>query len=321
MSGVAFSGMSVRYSIVFKITMDQRIVTLRTQPMTEEAKQPEALVLYLSPHGTTRRAVEALAASLTRNGVAADVRDMREFEGEGDREELYLRLPSYALIVFGSPTYFHHAPPVFTDFIKKIPDAGGDQAAAFLSTFGGVSSGVIQFDLARSLYGKKYRLIGGIQVLAEHCLTFQEKEAFHGGRPGEGDLAVIREFGKTLVARLTDKTGRKYLPEAFRDKPFLLNFFDAHVNSLKTFAWSMPGIRVKKTACTGCGLCVMNCPTGNIALDRVAVHGKHCTYCYSCVRYCPEGATTTFLKPAAVIVRWLAGRFAPHEEQITRQVV
>jgi ferredoxin/flavodoxin len=289
--------------------------------MTETEKKPSALIIYLSPHGTTRRAVEALSASLTQNGVATDVYNLVESGDRSDMEKLHGRMSSCSLIVFGSPTYFHHAPPVFMDFIRKIPDAAGNQAAAILSTFGGVSSGVIQFDLAAILHEKKYSLIGGIQVLAEHCLTFQENNLFHGGCPGEADLAVIREFGKEMAIRLMNKNRRTYNPNEFKDKPFLLNFFDAHVNSLKTFAWCMPGVRIKKTECTGCGLCVLNCPTGNIAIEQTAVHGKNCTYCYSCVRYCPAGATTAFLKPAASIVRWLAGRFARYEEQTTRQVV
>ena len=102
--------------------------------MTETDNPLKALLIYLSPHGTTRRAVEALAAALTQNGLAADICDMREFEQNSDKEKLRLRLPAYPLIVFGSPTYFHHAPPVVTDFIRTLPDAGEDQAAAVLST-------------------------------------------------------------------------------------------------------------------------------------------------------------------------------------------
>lgn len=289
--------------------------------MTGREGKSSALIIYLSLHGTTRKAVETLSAALMENGISTDVFDLGDFENKRDPEKLNARISSSHLIVFGSPTYFHHAPPVFTDFIKKIPDAAGDQAAAILSTFGGVSSGVIQSDLAKILYEKQYRLIGGIRVLAEHCLTFQEKVPFYEGHPDEADLSVIREFGKEMAIRLTDKNRPGYSPIAFQDKPFLLSFIDDHINSLKTFAWSMPGVKVKKAECTGCGLCVQKCPTHNITLERVAAHGKNCTYCYSCVRHCPAGATTAFLKPAASMAKWLAKTFARYEEQTTRQVV
>jgi len=289
--------------------------------MTETEKKRSALIIYLSLHGTTRKAAEALCASLMENGVPTDVYNLSEFKDKGDMEKLNTMIPSYPLIIFCSPTYFHHAPPLFTDFVKNIPDATCDQAAAILSTFGGVYSGVIQFDLAKILYEKKYSLIGGIKVLTVHCLTFQEKKPFYEGHPDETDLTAIREFGKQISIRVMNKNRQRYSPIAFKDKPFLLNFIDDHIHKMKNLTWAMPGIKVKREKCTGCGLCVKNCPANNITLEQTAVHGKDCTFCYSCVKICPSGATKSFLKPAAPAVKWLAKIFARYEEQTTQQVV
>ncbi|MBN1363626.1 MAG: EFR1 family ferrodoxin [Syntrophaceae bacterium] len=282
---------------------------------------PSALIIYLSMHGTTRKVIDAFDTSLLENGISAVKFNLCSLGDESEKEKLYSRISSFPLIVLGSPTYFHHAPPLFTDFVKKIPSAVGDQAIAILSTFGGVSSGVIQFDFAKIMHEKKYRLIGGIKVLTEHCLTFQDKKPFAAGHPDESDLSVVRDFGKEIARRLEGKGMSACHPVQFRDKPFLLNVIDDRINKLENFSWAMPGITIRKEVCTGCGICVKKCSTRNIHIDQIAIHGKSCIYCYSCVRNCPTGAARAFLKPVPTVIRWLAQLFSRYEEQITRQVV
>ena len=50
---------------------------------------------------------------------------------------------------------------------------------------------------------------------------------------------------------------------------------------------------IKTNLCTGCGECVLECPTGSWSLSsqHVAVHdASSCSHCAQCVRVCPEGA-------------------------------
>ncbi|MBC7347623.1 MAG: 4Fe-4S binding protein [Clostridia bacterium] len=50
-------------------------------------------------------------------------------------------------------------------------------------------------------------------------------------------------------------------------------------------------IKVDAKTCTGCKLCVRECPTGAIALqDGVAVVGEGCAECGLCSKLCPHGA-------------------------------
>ena len=166
--------------------------------MNESKDTLSALIIYLSPHGTTKKAVDTLAVSLNENGVSSDVYNVSEF----DNKNIMAKLADCQLIVLGSPTYFHHAPAVFTDFINNMPDASNDQSVVLLSSFGGVSSGVILYDLAKILHRKKYNLIGGIKVLTEHCLTFQDVNTFYSGHPDKKDLEAIKTFGKEISVRL-----------------------------------------------------------------------------------------------------------------------
>jgi ferredoxin len=52
-----------------------------------------------------------------------------------------------------------------------------------------------------------------------------------------------------------------------------------------------PNIDLKK--CTGCGLCIKNCPMNNLEKrEGIVVHNKKCTMCYRCVNNCPVQALT-----------------------------
>jgi NAD-dependent dihydropyrimidine dehydrogenase PreA subunit len=52
--------------------------------------------------------------------------------------------------------------------------------------------------------------------------------------------------------------------------------------------------------CTGCGACVVACPTGAICLvaGKAVVNTELCTVCEACVEVCPTGAITVVGLPA-----------------------
>jgi electron transport complex protein RnfB len=61
-----------------------------------------------------------------------------------------------------------------------------------------------------------------------------------------------------------------------------------------------PGLR--GTGCTGCGACLLTCPTHAIRPDggHLAARGDLCTGCGECVEVCPVAAiNVTTAEPAA----------------------
>jgi len=49
---------------------------------------------------------------------------------------------------------------------------------------------------------------------------------------------------------------------------------------------------VRKELCTGCGLCVNNCPKGAISFlwGKAEIDQRRCVRCGLCVKSCPRGA-------------------------------
>jgi NAD-dependent dihydropyrimidine dehydrogenase PreA subunit len=63
-------------------------------------------------------------------------------------------------------------------------------------------------------------------------------------------------------------------------------------------------MQVNAGQCTGCGLCVEECPTGAIHLsDGLAILDQAtCTQCQACVDVCPVGAITVTVVERPVVV-------------------
>ena len=65
---------------------------------------------------------------------------------------------------------------------------------------------------------------------------------------------------------------------------------------------------IDEELCTGCGICVDDCPVDVIRLDEekgkaYIAYPKDCAVCFQCQTYCPEGAiTVSSLAPRELIL-------------------
>jgi len=284
------------------------------------SRNRKAALIYLSSNGSTRKAMEAVAEGMKESGYAVKMIDVGEYIRVDRLSSLYNMISDYSVVVLGIPTYFHHPPPVFKQFVNMIPQAVNGQSAGLLSTFGGVSSGVVLSELAKALKTKGYNLLGGIKVLAEHSLMFQGDNPLGAGHPNSSDLTIIKEFGRRISERAS-QNWQEYAVKDFSDKSISLRFLDATIINMKSLSIFMPTPKVDYELCTQCEKCVQSCPVANITLNKYPEHGNCCISCYSCVKNCLPGATKASLKPLEPFLRLLAKILGRNERQQTEQII
>ena len=68
-------------------------------------------LIYFSSNGSTRKAMEVVAEGMRESGHPVEMIDVGEYIRADNLSRLYNMIPGYSVIVFGTPTYFHHAPP------------------------------------------------------------------------------------------------------------------------------------------------------------------------------------------------------------------
>jgi len=277
-------------------------------------------LIYFSSNGSTRKAMEIGAEEMRKYGHTAEMIDIGEYIRADNLSKIYNMIPDHSIIVFGTPTYAHHAPPVFESFINMIPRAVNNQSAGLISTFGGVSSGVALNELAKIIKNKGYKLLGGIKVLAEHSLMFQGGNPLGTGHPNISDFAIIREYCKKIVER-ANQDHQGYEAKSFNDKSFFLRFFDDTIINMKTLSMIMPAPKIDYELCIKCEKCKEVCPVANITLNEYPKRGDRCISCYNCVRHCSQGAIRASLKPMEPILRLMAKFFGRNERQQTEQIV
>lgn len=290
--------------------------------------QVKAGIFYFSANGGTKKAAFSLGEGLAEKGTEVFYVDVAKHIRENSKDAAYAAAQSVNLLVFASPTYSHHAPAVFMEFLNGLPEAEKDAHAAILSTYGGVSSGILIYEIAEIIYKKGYRLAGAIKVLSEHSLMFQGKKPLHPGKPDAEDLEAVKEFGKRLgekrsaTAHLSPEKDDQILPSNYMDKPGVLRFLDERFIHMDSLVLCMPRPKLNQKLCTSCGTCVKMCPVGNIELNgEYPVRKDNCIWCYNCVRFCPKEAMKASLLPVEPAIRLLSRIFGKAEELKTQMIV
>jgi NAD-dependent dihydropyrimidine dehydrogenase PreA subunit/flavodoxin len=192
------------------------------------------------------------------------------------------------VIIFGHPTCFSNAPKIVRDYIKNHIEIFADKKVFIIVTMG-LFSGDGAGCSARLFRKYGVKIIGGLHLRMPDCIGDNKMLK----RPVDENKHLVRQ------ADIKIHLAAKQFEEG---KPFKegLNIF-YHIAGLfgqrlwfygKSLSYKdKPDIDLKK--CTGCGLCIKNCPMKNLEKkDGIVVHAKKCTMCYRCVNNCPVQALT-----------------------------
>jgi ferredoxin len=214
-------------------------------------------------------------------------------------------------LYIGSPVYATHPVPPVMEFLKCLPAAEGGYAVPFV-TWGGVTSGIALHLMGRELQARGYTLLGAAKVLARHSMMWACEDAQGLGHPDTADEHMIGELVDIVCAKLKfpdppalSISQLDYQPEDRRELMKTFGIQAARVH--------MPERRLERERCTGCGLCVENCPVHAVELTPYPEFGPSCIYCFNCVRLCPEQALTADLSANMERIRTMAERFREPE--------
>lgn len=269
----------------------------------------ETFIAYCSPAGSTRRVAGVIKDQLTELGLTPTELDLADRAGWAGFRTAFDRAGRQGLLFLGSPVYGDAAVGPVIKFIDSLPASGSGWAVPFI-TWGGAFSGLALWQMGRAMLEKGISLAGGVKVMAVHSMMWTDPDPVGAGRPNRDDDLIVREMVRLVAAKF----------DSAEVAALSLNDLDYHpleAGQEAKLKLAEPKRQVEKPVdadkCTGCGICVENCPTGSVALDPTPVFDDQCIGCCNCVRLCPEGAIDPG-RPLDKVAQFIRDRAANHKE-------
>lgn len=254
--------------------------------------------IYFSPTGTSRQIAEVIAM-----GTSVISRRSLNLTQPAKFNET---IPSDELVIVAMPVYGGYIPPLAIERMKDIKSSGA--LAVPVVVYGNRAYEKALEELSDILKEKGFRIAGGATFIGEHSYSVQEHPIAQG-RPDREDIALAKEFGKNLAAKIRRAKDMKAIPEVDvrrirkpRQPFFSLLRFIIDVIRLRRSKTVLPKKPVTDAEkCTHCGLCANICPAGAIEKGKEEMTGDNCIKCCACVKKCPHKART-YDTPFAVIL-------------------
>ena len=281
--------------------------------------------LYHSSTGNNRLCASVFEQEVSKSGHACATTDIRNV---GDGRKVVERIGECDLFGVTIPTYYFKAPINVIEFLDSLP-VFEPKPFFVLNCCTSISSNTIAM-LAGRLQEKNLYLIDRLIVHGEESYPPFRFKFFlpQKGKPGKRELERVRGFARGLCEKAEKITADSN--HTFRRKrypiwptPFHLIAISASCRNMMRY---MFGKRLVPDACTSCGTCARECPTGSIELFphdlsamerrrdvvirrrgnlcarlaespdgtvRLPVFADTCMGCYACVNLCPARAIHT----------------------------
>ncbi len=234
--------------------------------------------VYLSGTGNTRHCITKLLSLLDPDASLIPIESRDAAEQIRNEDTIFLAYP----------TQFSNIPFMIRDFINTNCSIWEGKKVFCLTTMGAFS-GDGTGCAARLL--KKYNadVIGGLQVHMPDAVCDNKMLK----KPLEENKRIVREADKKLEAVAKDiLENGKYPREGLGEIAHVAGLFGQRLWFYnKTTDYSRK-LKISDD-CIGCGMCVKNCPMGNLSIkDGKAVSANKCAMCYRCISSCPKQAVT-----------------------------
>jgi ferredoxin len=262
-------------------------------------------IVYFSPSGSTRHVARVMEKRFQELGIKPSMFDLAE--NNKLSQVISEQIRGDSCLIVGSPVYVSHAAPPIMKFIAGLSPVAPASAVPFV-TWGGASSGIALFEMARELQMRGFKILGAAKVIAVHCMMWQLEIPLGAGHPNSEDERIIQQ--------LIDEVNRKmqsHNPKGMDLSDLAYQKEEIHAEmekmSLEVAKGHMPVRQVDEKLCSQCEICAKVCPTAALSLVPYPAFDETCIYCFSCLRNCPEGAIKANLSEIWQLIRARAELF------------
>lgn len=263
-------------------------------------KVNEVNLIYFSPTCTSKQVAEAIVQGMGSINVS-----LLDITLEAVEETV---IPTTTLAVIVAPVYGGHIAPLAMERLNNI--RGTNTPVALVAVYGNraYEKSLIELDDFATTHGLK--VVAGATFVGEHSYS-SEKYPIAAGRPNESDLELAANFGKNILAKVTQAATMETLYPIDvsrirrpRQPLFPLLRFFRKVIALRKSGAPLPRTPwvANESLCSHCGLCAKICPVQAIAKDDLLhTDSDKCIKCCACVKNCPKGARV-YDTPFAVLL-------------------
>ena len=187
-----------------------------------------ALILYWSKGGNTRKVAEMIHTTVQEHGISSEIVEIKD--------DLEIDVFSYELVFAGAPVYFNLAPQPVMKFLQRLRSRAANMAAApekpghfavTFCTYGGGHTGVGEAVPLLKYMGQAFEhegirvveewpVVGDFPGISDPHYNTAGRLGNVTGRPDDSDLRVVAGQVSGVLRRLQYKLG---IEELLKMKP------------------------------------------------------------------------------------------------------
>ena len=239
----------------------------------------KGLLFYFSGTGNTKWIADKIQNKLNELGNI-----IHKINIENIDEDILNKINNYDFIIIGTPIYAEMGPKLIQDFVKNIPKAKEKIKCILYSTQGG-NTGCETENMNKILSNKGYDVVIKVNIKMINNYYFSV-----GKKPSKFQIENILTDAEKKVDLIVNKflKGERYLENISKTR---LCFGKVAAKGFNKLLPKLSNNFKVTEHCIKCGMCVRNCPKGNIVFENggVVFH-SNCILCLRCIYMCPSNA-------------------------------